>query len=95
VPGLRFARVPLLLRRRHAVHFDQLQSEAGDPLHEPGNSWFGAKGCRAGAYGDLAVAEFRTKRDVRSASTSAILSTPGRRRAHVVQQCGYLCHLWQ
>jgi len=41
---------------------DQFKPEAGDPLHEPGQGgliWqLGAKGCRARAYGDLAVVEF-------------------------------------
>ena len=52
--------------RRHKAHVDYFKVEAGDSLHEPGEScliWqFGAKGCLARAYGDLAVVEFRAQR---------------------------------
>ena len=41
---------------------DHVQAEAGDPLHQTGESFLiwqlGVKGCRAWAYGDRAVVEF-------------------------------------
>jgi hypothetical protein len=46
----------------HEVQVDHFKPEAIDPLHEPGEGrlvWqFGAKGCRARTYSDLAVVEF-------------------------------------
>ena len=54
------------LRRRHAVHVDDFEPEAGDPQHEPGEGcrvWqLGAKGGGARADGDLTVVEFRAQR---------------------------------
>jgi hypothetical protein len=48
------------------VHIDQLEAEAGDPLHEPVKGfligYLGAQGCRIRAYRDLAVIEFRAQR---------------------------------
>jgi hypothetical protein len=45
------------------VHVDQLEAEAGDPLHEPGKGsligQLSAKGCGARADSDLAVIELR------------------------------------
>jgi hypothetical protein len=53
-------------RRRHAVHLDDFEPEAGDPLHKPGEGcrvWqLRAKGGGARADGDLAVVEFRAQR---------------------------------
>ncbi len=47
------------------AHLDQFEPEAGDPQHEPGEGGlvrqFGAEGCAARAYGDLAVVEFRAQ----------------------------------
>jgi hypothetical protein len=47
------------------VHVHYLQPEAGDPLHQPQESsligQFGPKGCRARAYDDLAIVEFRAQ----------------------------------
>ena len=48
------------------MHVDQLEAEAGDPLHEAGKGpligQLSIKGCRIRAYGDLAVIEFRAQR---------------------------------
>ncbi len=52
-------------RRYHQVHVDYLKPEAGDPQYESGQGCLvgqlGAKGCGAGAYGDLAIIEFRAQ----------------------------------
>ena len=48
--------------RRHQVHLDYPEPEAGNPHYQPGQGrlvgQLGAKGCYARAYGDLAVIEF-------------------------------------
>ena len=50
-------------RRRHQVHVDHFEPEAGDPVHEPGEGsligQFGAKRRRAPAEGDLTVVKLR------------------------------------
>lgn len=44
------------------MHIDQLESQAGEPLHEPVEGaliWqLGSQGCGARAHADLAVVEF-------------------------------------
>jgi hypothetical protein len=51
--------------RRYQAHVDYLKPEAGDPQYEPGQGClvgqFGAKGCCARAYDDLAIIEFRAQ----------------------------------
>src|SRR5215831_1548593 len=65
------ARASLPGRWRHQVHVDHLQPEAGDPLHEPGESsligQLSAKGRGARADGDLTVLELRPQRGTRLA----------------------------
>jgi hypothetical protein len=63
--------------RRHEAEVDHFKPEAGDALHEPGEGcriWqLGAKGCRARAYGDLAVVEFRAQRGARLAGEGDLI----------------------
>ncbi len=59
------AATSVIRSRRYQVHVDHPKPEAGDPQYEPGQGClvgqFGAKGCYARAYGDLAIIEFRTQ----------------------------------
>jgi hypothetical protein len=63
--------------RRHEAHVSYFKVEAGDPLHEPGEGrlirQLSAKGCLAGAYGDLAVVKFRAQRGTRLAPESDLI----------------------
>ena len=60
------------MRRRHDVHVDQLEPEAGDPLQEPLQGaliWqLGAERRGARAYDDLTVVEFRAHDSTRLTS---------------------------
>jgi hypothetical protein len=62
---------------RYAVYVDHLEAEAGDPLHEPGQGtligYLGVQGGRIGAYGDLAVIEFRAQRGAGLAHESDLI----------------------
>jgi hypothetical protein len=64
-------------RWRHQVHVDHFQPEAGDPLHQPGESsligQLSAKGCGSRADGDLAVLELRPQRGARLARESDLV----------------------
>ena len=66
-----------MLGWRHEIQVDDLEPEAGDPLHEPGEGcliWqLGAKGCRARAYGDRAVVKFCAERGARLANESDLI----------------------
>lgn len=57
---------------------DNFEPQRGDPLHEAGEGggiWeFGAKGCRAWAYCDLAVVEFCAQYSARLASEGDLIS---------------------
>jgi hypothetical protein len=54
---------------RHETHVDYVESQAVDPLHQPGQSapirQFGPEGGRAGTYGYLAILELRAQRGAR------------------------------
>ena len=60
------------------MHVDNFEPQGGDPLHEAGEGgriWeFGAKGCRARAYCDLAVVEFCAQYSARLASEGDLIS---------------------
>ena len=65
-------------RRCIEADVDHVQAEAGDPLHQTGESFLiwqlGVKGCRAWAYGDRAVVEFPTQSAARLTQEGDLLA---------------------
>ena len=61
------------------MHLGDLETEADDPLDEPGQRaviWqLGAKGCRAGPQGDIAVVEFCFHRGARLAREGDLIGS--------------------
>ena len=81
-------------RWRHQVHVDHFQPEAGDPLHEPGESsligQLSAKCCGARADGDLAVLELRPQCGARLTRESDLVYLWSH-RGHASQSAGSAC----
>ena len=59
------------------MQIDDFEPEAGNPLHQPGQSpliWqLGTEGCRAWADADLAVVEYRVQSGARLASKGDLI----------------------